>query len=123
MLFIVALRSLCKGSEERLFLEEPLDVFASEIDLTDTSHDFTRRYLAAFREALPEDESKAVLHDRLDSGWLAWGTKMEVTRLAGWNEQAWEVDPACHPAVQIFQEHISGPDWWPKVGGVILRAN
>ena len=120
MLFIVALRSLCKESDERLFLEEPLDVFAKEVDLTDTSLDFTGRYLAAFREGLPEDESKAVLQDRLDTGWLAWGTRMEVTRLPGWDEQAWTADPACQPAVQIFEETISAPGWWQEVSGMTL---
>lgn len=115
MLFHVALRSLCEGSEERLFLEEPVDVFVSEIELTDTSADFTERYLAAFREPLPEDASKAILQDRLETGWLAWGRKMEVTRMSGWDEESWKIDPTCQPALEILQEAMSAPGWWQQV--------
>jgi len=115
MMFLVALRSLCEGSEERLFLEEPIDRFVSEIELPDTSSDFTKRYLAAFREPLPEDASKALLQDRLDTGWLVWGKKMEVTRISGWDEEAWNLDPACQPAIEVFKESISSVDWWQQV--------
>ena len=115
MLFHVALRSLCEGSEERLFLQEPIDTFASEIELSDKSIDFTKRYLASFRADTLEDESRAVLQDRLDTGWLVWGTKMEVTRLPAWDEQAWKIDPTCQPGIQIFQVAISTPGWWQQV--------
>lgn len=121
MLFHVALRSLCEGSEERLFLEEPVDAFVSEIDLPDTSPEFTKRYLAAFREPLPEDESKAALQDRLDTGWLAWSSKMEVTRLPGWEEQAWETDSTCQPAIEIFETAISAAGWWQQVCDQYVR--
>ncbi len=115
MLFHITLRSLCEGSEERLFLEEPVDAFASEMELSDTSEDFTKRYVAAFREPLPEDESKAVLQDRLDTGWLAWGRKMEVTHMSGWEEQAWKIDESCLPAIEIFEAAISDAAWWQQV--------
>lgn len=115
LLFHVALRSLCEGSEERLFLEEPVDTFASELELTDTSSTFTEKYLAAFREALPEDETKAVLQDRVDTGWLAWGRKMEVTRLSGWEEEAWKVDPLCRPGLDLFGEYIQKEEWWKQI--------
>lgn len=87
----------------------------SEIEITDASAGFTERYLASCRDSLPEDETKAVLQDRSQSGWLAWGKKMEVTRLTGWEEIAWEIDPTCAEGLGIFQEVISDPEWWQKV--------
>ena len=115
MLFHVAVRSCCEGSEERLFLEEPVDNFVSEMELSDTSPEFTKQYLAAFRENLPEDESKAVLQDRLDTGWLAWGKRMEVTRLSAWEEQAWKIDPTSRDGMQIFEHALSIAGWWQQV--------
>jgi len=87
----------------------------SEVEITDPSADFTEKYLASFREDLPEDETKAVLQDRSQSGWLAWGKTMEVTRLTGWEETAWEIDQTCAEGLAIFKDVISSPEWWQKV--------
>jgi proteasome activator subunit 4 len=84
----------------------------SEIEITDPSADFTQRYLQSFREDLPADETKAVLQDQSQSGWLAWGKTMEVTRLTGWEEIAWEIDETCAEGLAIFREAISSPEWW-----------
>nr|GFD60585.1 hypothetical protein [Tanacetum cinerariifolium] len=71
--------------------------------------------LKSFREPLPEDETKAVLQDRLQTGWLAWGKTMEVVRLTGWEERAWAIDPACQEGLKAFEEVISSEGWWQKV--------
>jgi proteasome activator subunit 4 len=118
MLFQVVLRSLCEGSEERLFLEEPVDHFVSEIQLTDTSSAFTQKYLSAFREDLPEDQTQAVLQDRLDTGWLVWGKTMEVARLPGWEEKDWSPDDRCKEGVKVFEDIFTGEGWWQKVNSI-----
>ena len=117
LLFHIALRSLCEGSDELLFLEEPIDRYMTEIELTDTSRAFTESYLASFREDLPEDASKAVLQDRVETGWLAWGRKMEVTRLSGWEEEAWVLDPTCEEGIKIFEGFMTSEGWWQQVSG------
>jgi proteasome activator subunit 4 len=118
MLFHVAVRSLCAGSEERLFLEEPEDSLLTEIPLTYTSPEFTARYLASFREALPDDETKAVLQDRLDTGWLAWGKTMEVLRLPGWEENVWHIDESSKEGIKVFEDVFAGEGWWQQVSFV-----
>lgn len=115
MLFHIALRSTCQGDEERLFLQEPVDEFSKEIELNDTSPAFTKQYLAAFRVALPEKAEEVMLQDRLDTGWLAWGKTMEVSRLAAWDEQAWKLEPGCLPGVEMLQGIIGQDGWWQKV--------
>jgi len=115
MMFHVALRSLCEGSEERLFLEEPHDPFVKFVDLTDTSPAFTQRYLSAFREELPADESKAELQDRLDTGWLVWGKQIEVARLSGWEEETWTIDAESKPGLAIAETAMNDPGWWQTV--------
>ena len=113
--FYVALRSLCGGSEEKLFLQEPDDPLTKEIDLTDTSPAFTERYLASFREPLPKDESTVQLCDRSETGWLAWGRQMEVSRLSGWEEDTWVVDPTSKDGIEVFRKIISAEGWWQRV--------
>lgn len=114
-MFNITLRSLCKDSEERLYLEEPIDPYAKEIELTDTSPAFTQQYLAAFRQPLPQDETQAMLQDRLDTGWLVWGKKMEVARLSGWEEEPWTYEAACKPAVDVIAEVMGQSDFWRVV--------
>lgn len=115
MLFHIALRSLCDGSEERLFLQEPIDPFAKTIPLPDTSAAFTRQYLNAFRSDLPEQEEQALLQDRVETGWLVWGKEMETSRLSGWNEQAWKIDESCRPGLDLIQGIMQQDGWWQKV--------
>lgn len=125
MLFHVAIRSFCQGSEERLFLKEPADIFATEIELTDTSPAFTERYLASFREPLPDDQSTVRLQDRLETGWLVWGRQMELSRLPGWDEQAWSIDPGSQAGIAIFESVMSSPGFWQQVrcGSSRIRLN
>lgn len=115
MLFHVALRSLCQGDDRRLQLQEPIDVFSKEIDLTDTTPAFTEQYLAAFRQPVPEQQETVMLQDRLDTGWLVWGKTMEVSRLSGWDEQAWRIDPDCQPAIEMLDGIFNAAGWWKKV--------
>ncbi|WVQ63803.1 uncharacterized protein L199_001958 [Kwoniella botswanensis] len=115
LLFHIALRSLCQGSEELLFLEEPIDVFSKEIELTDTSRAFTEKYLASFREPLPEDESQALLQDRQETGWLAWGKKLEVSRLSKWDEEIWECEAGSVPGKELIERIWKEEGWWKKV--------
>jgi proteasome activator subunit 4 len=115
MLFHIALRSSCNGDEKRLFLKEPVDILVKTIELDDTSSAFTEQYLKAFREPLPEDESTAMLQDQLDTGWLAWGKTMEVTRLPGWDEDAWTIDEQCNDALELLRTVTSGEGWWQSV--------
>jgi proteasome activator subunit 4 len=56
-----------------------------------------------------------MLQDRLDSGWLVWGKTMEVSRLAGWEEQAWKIDEGCLPATDMLKELMGQDGWWQKV--------
>jgi len=116
MLFHVALRSLCEGDQRRLAHQEPHDRFSKEIELTDTSPAFTQQYLQAFRQPIPEGkEAEVMLQDRLDSGWLVWGKTMEVSRLAGWEEQAWKIDEGCLPATDMLKELMGQDGWWQKL--------
>lgn len=110
----MTLRSLCQGSEELLFLEEPIDEYSKEISLEDTSPEFTQRYLASFRET-PEDESKVVLQDRQQSGWLAWGNTLEVSRFTGWDEPLFPVEEASLPGKELIGKFISCEGWWERV--------
>ena len=119
LLFHVALRSLCQGSDERLFLEEPVDKFVTEIPLTDTSASFTSTYLAQFREPVPKDETTMKLVDRLQSGWLAWGKTIEVSRMSGWDEQAWTLDQSCEPGLQTVREVVFALGFWEGVSDEI----
>lgn len=86
-----------------------------EIPITNPGLDFTDKYLAAFREPLPEDETQVMLQDKLQTGWLAWGKKIEVYRFTGWDEQAWPIDPTSKDALAVFETAISAPGWWEKV--------
>ena len=109
VLFLVALRSYCNGSDEKIFLEEPDDALTTEITIN-PSGDYTARYLAAFRS-----ESTEQLQDRLDTGWLAWGKTMEVSRLPGWDEDTFATEPKCKGVVDIFQSVIDGDKWWQGI--------
>ncbi|ORX39177.1 putative membrane protein [Kockovaella imperatae] len=115
LLFTIALRSFCQGSEEKIFLEEPDDPLSSEVILTDTSSAFTAKYLAAFREPLPEDVTTVQLQDRLSTGWLAWGTKLEVCRMTGWDEEPFSLNPKCGPAVDVLREVVGQAGWWQSL--------
>lgn len=126
-MYHIALRSLCEGSEEKLFLQEPNDRLMEVIDIANPSPDFTDKYLAAFREPLPEDETQAVLQDKLQSGWLVWGKTLEVSRMTGWDEIAWEADPLSKDGMKVFEEAIATDGWWQQVcrallGGTLLTA-
>lgn len=112
MLFQATLRTFTQGSMERLFLQEPKDPFASKIDLTKQDAGFTERYLKAFREEPTED---SVLQDRIDTGWLAWGREMEVTRFAKWDEQVFHLEEACKPAIDIVVAAVEKDEWWQKL--------
>lgn len=114
-MFNIVLRALCEGDEKLLFLEEPIDPQTSIVRLEDTSPAFTQKYLSSFREPLPEDESQAVLQDRIDTGWLAWGKEMEVSRMPRWDEQTWNPEPSCHAGMSIIEEAIKGKDFWQTV--------
>ena len=106
---------MCEGSEERLFLQEPVDHLTTEMEITDAGPEWTKKYLASFREDLPEDESKAVLQDRTQSGWLAWDKKIEVTRLTAWDENAYQLDPACKPGLAVYDQAIEADGFWTEV--------
>jgi hypothetical protein len=103
-----------------MFIEEAADPLGSTITLTDTSPEFTQKYLSSFREALPEDESKAVLQDRLDTGWLVWGREMEVSRMPAWDEIAMEMDEGCRPGVNLIEEATRGEAFWRSVSAVVI---
>lgn len=121
MLFHIALRSLCDGSQERLFLQEPIDPFEKTIKLDDTSPAFTRQYLDAFRSELPEREETALLQDRLDTGWLVWGKEMETSRLSAWDEMAWKIDESCRPGLDLIQSIMKQDGWWRTVSSLHYR--
>nr|ODN78210.1 proteasome activator subunit 4 [Cryptococcus depauperatus CBS 7841] len=122
LLFQMTLRSLCKGSEDRLFLQEPIDHFSTEIPLTNTSATFTQSYLASFREPY-EDESQVVLHDRPQSGWLAWGKKIEVSRFTGWDEASFEVELESVSAKNMIGEVIGHQAWWERLSELWAQEN
>jgi proteasome activator subunit 4 len=112
-MFHIALRSLCDGDDKRLFLQEPIDPFASTIPLTDTTATFTRQYLDAFRSDVTEET--VILQDRLETGWLVWGKEMETSRLSGWDEQAWKIDERCRPGLDLIQSIMQQDGWWQQV--------
>lgn len=114
ILFFIELRSLCP-EPEKLFLLEPNNPFGSEVELTDTSREFTERYLKSFRDPLPEDGTTVQLQDHMESGWLAWGKKLTVDRLAGWDEVTWTVDSASTESVQALSAIMGGEGWWQQV--------
>ncbi|WVQ81077.1 hypothetical protein IAT38_003199 [Cryptococcus sp. DSM 104549] len=122
LLYQIAIRSLVNNSDELLFLEEPIDVYSRELELTDTSPEFTRRYLSSFREDF-EDESTVVLQDRLESGWLAWGKKIEVTRFTGWDEPRFPIEERCMPGVEMIEGIISRDGWWQELTDHWAREN
>lgn len=110
MLFQATVRSFSVDSPERLFLQEPFDPFATVLDLTkEMTPDFTTNYLQAFRE---DPKPNSVLQDRIDSGWLCWGRKMEVSRFSGWDETVFDLEAACKPAVGSVDAAIADPAWW-----------
>lgn len=121
-LYHITLRSVCEGSEERLFLQEPVDHLTTEMEITDAGREWTKKYLASFREAIPEDETKAVLQDKTQTGWLAWGKKIEVSRFTGWEETAYELDPACKNGLAIYDQAIEVEGFWTEVGPVPLAG-
>ncbi|KAL7421289.1 Proteasome activator BLM10 [Cryptotrichosporon argae] len=112
MLFQATLRSFCHGSPLKLFLQEPNDPFTSEIKLDNPDAEFTNRYLAGFRS---EADETTPLYDRLESGWLAWGTKLETARFSDWDEEALVVEPDSRPAVELIDADISDDAWWRQL--------
>nr|XP_019009928.1 proteasome activator subunit 4 [Kwoniella pini CBS 10737]OCF48709.1 proteasome activator subunit 4 [Kwoniella pini CBS 10737] len=123
MLFHLALRSLCQGSEELLFLEEPIDIFTKDIELTETSPALTQKYLASFKEPLPQDETQALLQDRQDTGWLAWGKKIEVSRLSGWEELGWTCEIPSIEGKNLIEDMLAEKDWWAKLADHWAQEN
>jgi hypothetical protein len=96
MLYTVVMRYLCLSGdkpEERLFLQEPFDPFASEIELTDTSDAF---------------------------GWLVWGKTIEVCRMTGPEEDAYCMDESCREGVEVIKEIMTAPDFWQTVSAAVL---
>lgn len=118
MLYQAVFRYMCKIAdrpEERIFIQETSDPISSEIALNDTSPAFTQKYLESFREPLPEDQSKAVLQDRLSTGWLAWGKTIEVCRMTGWEEYDFYVDEECKPGIEQIRPIIESQEFWQTV--------
>lgn len=102
-------------SEEQIFLQETKDPHSFEMTLADTSPAFTESYLQSFRLPLPEDPTKVALLDRLDTGWLAWGRKMEVARLTGWDEYEEYADKACQPGIDQIATVVQSKEFWQTV--------
>lgn len=118
MLYQAVFRYMCKTADkpdERIFTQETTDPQMYEIELTDTSPAFTKSYLEAFGQPLPEDETKAAVQDRLSTGWLAWGKKLEVSRMTGWNEFVHCVDDSDKPGIERIRPLIESADFWKKV--------
>ena len=126
ILYLAVFRYMCKiandldaDSEEQIFTQETSDPYSSKIELSDTSPAFTESYLQSFRQPLPEDHSKAVLQDRLDTGWLAWGKTMEVSRMTGWEEYEFYVDKACRPGIDEIAAVVESQEFWQTVCSLV----
>lgn len=90
-----------------------------EVPISNPDADFTEKYLASFREPLPEDVSQVMLQDKLQTGWLAWGKKIDVYRFTGWDEEAWTIDTTSKDGLAIFEQVVSAEGWWQKVGRLL----
>lgn len=102
-------------SEERIFTQETNDPYISEIEIPDTSSTFTESYLQSFRLPIPEDQTKAALVDRLGTGWLAWGKKMEVCRMTGWDEYEVYYDEDCKAGIDQISSIVETEGFWKTV--------
>lgn len=118
ILYQAVFRYMCKIADrpdERIFTQETSDPFSSEIVLTDMSPAFTESYLQSFRQPLPEDQTQATLQDRLSTGWLAWGKKLEVCRLTGLDEHDFFVDKDCQPGIEQVRPVVESQAFWQTV--------
>lgn len=118
MLYQAVFRYLCRVddlADERIFTQETTDPYSFEVELKDTSSTFTNSYLQSFREPLPEDQSKAMLQDRLSTGWLAWGKTLEVCRLTGPDEYDLYVHQDDLPGIEQIRPVIDKQEFWQTV--------
>jgi proteasome activator subunit 4 len=40
---------------------------------------------------------------------------MEVSRFSGWDEQIFNLEPACKPAIDLVVQAVSSPAWWDQL--------
>lgn len=122
-LYIVKLRSLCQGSAERLFMQKGANPLKRKVQLSDTSHEFTRQYLQSFsqetaaRSVNKGSDSDQWMQDKQATGWLCWGNEVVQSRLAGWEEMAFEWENDSKAAMEAMHECVSDDEWWKTVSG------
>ena len=97
LLYFIKLRTLCHGSTERLFLQEGQNPLKRKLKLENTTGEFTKEYLNSFTEKMPdsppeagENEREYWMQDKQATGWLAWGSEITQSRLAGWDEKVFQ---------------------------------
>jgi proteasome activator subunit 4 len=108
--------------EERLFLQDPVDTTTTEIELKDTSAEFTESYLRSFREPLLQDGSEPMMQDLSETGWLVWGKTMEVSRVMGPDEDEDLSDPESNEGIQILKDVMTAPEFWQTVSPIVLHC-
>ncbi len=122
LLYFIKLRTLCNGSTERLFLQEGQNPLKRKFKLENTTGDFTKQYLDSFTEKMPnspppagEQEPRYWMQDKQATGWLAWGSEIIQSRLAGWDEKVFQWEEESSGAIDAMAKYVNDPEWWKSV--------
>jgi proteasome activator subunit 4 len=116
LLYIIKLRTLCKGSDEALFLQNGKNPLKRWIKPDVNGGNFTQEYLDAFRKPIDDHaEEDQWMQDKSSVGWLCWGEEVAQSRLAKWDEEAFEWEEASQEAIAAMKVYVDDPAWWKSV--------
>ena len=116
ILYLIKLRTLCKGSDEALFLQNGKNPLKRWIKPEVNGDDFTQQYLDAFRQPIDDHAAEGQwMQDKSSVGWLCWGEEVAQSRLAKWDEEAFQWEEASQEAIAAMKAYVDDPAWWQSV--------
>lgn len=119
ILYLIKLRTLCKGSDEALFLQNGKNPLKRWIKPEVNGSQFTQEYLDAFRKPVDDHaEEDQWMQDKGSVGWLCWGEEIAQSRLAKWDEEAFQWEEASQEAIASMKVHVDDPAWWQSVSEI-----
>lgn len=116
ILYLIKLRTLTNGSIEDLFLQNGKNPLKRWRKLEADGEGFTQRFLDQFRKPIDDrSEEDQWMQDKSSVGWMCWGEEVAESRLAKWDEQAYDWEEASKEAIEAMRVYVNDPQWWKSV--------
>lgn len=112
ILHFIKIRTLA-GSDERALLDKTENPLKRTI--SSQGPDFPSEFLKAFKVPIGYDDTTTILHDKSQSGWLAWDKEIVGFVQAPWDSSPFNWDPASSDALAVISNQIEDPEFWTKL--------